>query len=328
VVIPKLIIKQSSSVNPNNPENTDCLMSQILGLLMVRLYSEKPERWGQMFEPDNASQNNNIGALGLVGNPYADTTLELGVHNVVSKVTHGRNAGGKLVADLLNEYCSVAPMIILEIPEGGPLEALQNYLVEETSANYSIIANELSSFVGVPDSFAEAWESEGGPARIPILELESPLNLPLIRYTGHAEAGGILHDPNEIDLLHLLNVGVSMDVIQDYDQLHSPGANHPAELNQRYSNIKRVLDNAKITGTSVQYCINMDWLNLVDDFLGSYGITIDLDEGLTFGNNAFGLSRGGSSKHAEGSAMFRRSGLSRTRTSRPIGGLNSSRRSS
>lgn len=336
VVAPVFIIRQSTSVG-HSSKNTDSLLTQIFGLLMLKMFSEQTARWGQVFEPGlTASETNDIGALGLVGNPYQEQDVLLEKHTVLPRIVNGgQNGQGKTVVDLLNEYCSEYPVLAIDLMCGGPLEAIQDFLVRPGS--HKAIARELSAFVGRyendsftfdVDEFARYWGNEGGTDSVPVLDPNRPLNEELLQYEGEFPgADNMLHDIQEVDMLYLLGQsGSNHGIIQDYQKNHTPGSNSTADLSNRIKPIKDMLDHATITGKSRRFFINPVWIQMVGDFLLKHKVVVDMDEGLITQGSIFGITRSHLTDTGR-SNMFRTSGsnsqgggLSRqfTRTNRTL----------
>lgn len=298
---PMIVVRQTTSILAGG-ENQDNLLTQLFGLLMAKMWSEK--RWPQMFEPSISNVGmNNIGLLGLLGDPRPGAK---DVREPIQVLPYNSSAGadgGMTVSEIVQYYCSESPIIAIDVHRGGPLEPIQATLLNPRAASH--ICTELSAFVAFyddkgnlvhnPNAFADFWESHGGPREVPVLDPNKKLQGKVDQFEGSfTSTDHSLHSTGEIDLLVFLNEpNVTDEVLESYCDAQLPLTGSVNEIANRLNLIKGVLPQSTITGKSLRHFINPEWLGMVSAFLAANKVFIDMDEDFNyFGERRrLGLSR-------------------------------------
>ena len=314
VAVPMFIVRETTSICGTEFE-TDSILTQLLGLAMVKIYSEN-NRWTHVFDPTvNPRGYNDIGLLGLMGDPHRRND-NLTVKQIVPKGAFGA-AGTDVysLSDFVNEYASTHSIIAIDIQRGGPLEGIQSLIFSNSESTDVIrqqaidIGVELTAFCADYDlaseqtpsndsgKFLDYWQENGGLQKVPVLDPDSMTNGTVHQYEGVYRApDNSLRDIRDISLLAcLFTPGATIDSIgvQEYLMTRIPNTDSVRDLYKQYNFFiaEAGMLSMTITGKSERFFINPNFLGMMNSFLQLNGIRIDVDDTQLTETNRFGFQR-------------------------------------
>lgn len=251
--------------------NLDSLMSMLLALPSVMpLLDGDSMRWTTIFEPFiGDSRKTSLGALSLEHNPEPRSGIPF-----MPKITEIVSNNGvydpnrMTTQEFVRIYVDPAPIVAMDILQGGPLERIQAILMAAFPGTQeeAIIINELNAFSG--GIFGSIWN--GGKN---ILASQSTI----IHAGTYTDETG-MRDIRSIDYLSVLDrCNGDPAIIDKFAYGFLPGTGSEEMLDSKRRELKTMVANLIITGLYTRIFINPEFIQAIDKMLTALGLQYNVE---------------------------------------------------